>query len=226
MIRTAFRVKRWLACIAIVFACTGHAIAQVDTELLLRAAEVNNIERIEAALKRGADPNTSDEHGNTLLAVAAAEGYLDLAKLLIANRARVNNRNAYGDTPLMVAAYHGKPDMVQLLIASGAEVNTEGWTPLHYAAVRGDNALIQYLVSKGADVKASSVLGQSPVDLARGGRAGYFERVAYPETVTLLQSLGSPFRCLSTLFRGTGDFCEGAGIEPWTDLSKESTNAR
>jgi len=33
-------------------------------------------------------------------------------------------------------------------------------------------------------------------------------------------------KCMSTLFRGTGDFCAGAGIEPWTELSKESAATR
>ena len=100
----------------------------------------------------------------------------------------------------------------------GADVNfPDGWgyTPLHYAAVRGGNDLIEYLVSKGANVKALSRLGQSPADMARGGRAGYFSRPAYPTTVELLQSLGSTLECLNTHFRGTGDFCPGTGVPPF-----------
>jgi len=105
----------------------------------------------------------------------------------------------------------------------GADVNLPdswGYTPLHYAAVRGGNDMIEYLVSKGADASAISVLGQSPVDMARGGRAGYFERVGYPETVVLLQSLGSPFKCLSTLFRGTGDYCADTEVEAWLNADQ------
>jgi hypothetical protein len=56
--------------------------------------------------------------------------------------------------------------------------------------------------------------------MARGGRAGYFERVGYPETVVLLQSLGSPFKCLSTLFRGTGDYCADTEVEPWLNADQ------
>ncbi len=98
----------------------------------------------------------------------------------------------------------------------GADVNLRdswGYTPLHYASVRGGNDLIEYLVSKGADVGAISRLGQSTADMARGGRAGYFSRPSYPETVDLLVGLGSELRCLNTHFRGTGDFCPGAGVE-------------
>jgi ankyrin repeat protein len=100
----------------------------------------------------------------------------------------------------------------------GADVNLPdswGYTPLFYAAGAHANDLIEYLVSKGADVTAMSVLGQSPVDIARGGNAGYFERAPYPETVELLQKLGSPFRCLNTHFRGTGDYCPGSGLKSW-----------
>jgi ankyrin repeat protein len=102
------------------------------------------------------------------------------------------------------------PTVKYLVEDLGYDVNLRdswGYTPLHYAAVRGGNDLIEYLVSKGADVSATSLLGQSPVDMARGGRAGYFERVPFPETVDLLTKLGSPLKCLSTSFRGTGDLC-------------------
>ena len=100
----------------------------------------------------------------------------------------------------------------------GADVNLKdawGYTPLHYAAVRGGNDLVEYLVGKGADVAAPSRLGQSPVDMARGGQGGFFLRTPYPETVELLRSYGSPFLCLATHFRDTGDFCPGAGTEPF-----------
>jgi ankyrin repeat protein len=100
-----------------------------------------------------------------------------------------------------------------------ADVNLSdswGYRPLHYAASRGDNELIRYLVSKGSDVKAITRLGQSTADMARGGRAGFFTRVEYPETVSLLTSLGSTLECLHTHFLDTGDFCKGAGVnDPW-----------
>ena len=110
----------------------------------------------------------------------------------------------------------------------GLDVNLPdswGYTPLFYASGAAANDLIEYLVSKGADVTAISVLGQSPVDIARGGQAGYFERPPYPETVELLRSLGSPFRCLNTHFRGTGTYCPGSGLEQWGALEVEGANA-
>jgi ankyrin repeat protein len=106
-----------------------------------------------------------------------------------------------------------------LVEEQGADVNLSdswGYRTIHYAASRGDNELIEYLVARGADVTTLTRLGQSAADMARGGRAGFFTRVAYQETVELLTSMGSPLLCLHTHFLDTGDVCEGAGVDdPW-----------
>ncbi len=81
----------------------------------------------------------------------------------------------------------------------GADVNARdhnGYTPLHHAAARGDNELIRYLVSKGADATAVARSGQTTADMANGP----VQRIQpFPETVKLLESLGSKnnHRCMS-----------------------------
>lgn len=112
------------------------------------------------------------------------------------------------------------PAVRYLIEELGADVNLpDSWlfTPMHYAAARGDNEMIEYLVSQGGDVTAITRLGQSTADLARGGRSGFFTRVAFPETEALLVGLGSTRECLHTHFLDTGDFCDRAGVDdPWT----------
>ena len=122
------------------------------------------------------------------------------------------------------------PAVRYLVEEHGIDVNTLdswGYTPMHYAASRGDNELIEYLVSQGGDVTVITRLGQSTADMARGGRAGFFTRVAFPETVELLQGLGSTLECLHTHFLDTGDSWPRAGeIDPWrvTTEEEESPN--
>ena len=111
------------------------------------------------------------------------------------------------------------PVVKYLVEELGVDVNmldSWGYTPMHYAASRGDNELIRYLVDQGGDVTVVTRLGQSTADMARGGRAGFFTRVAFPETVELLTNLGSTTECLHTHFLDTGDFCDLAGTnDPW-----------
>jgi uncharacterized protein len=83
------------------------------------------------------------------------------------------------------------PALKYLVETLGADVNArdhDGYTALHHAASRGDNAAIRYLVSKGADVKVVSRRGQTTADMANGP---YQRTTPYPETVALLESLGS-----------------------------------
>ena len=89
---------------------------------------------------------------------------------------------------------------VKLLVGElGADVNARdhnGYTPLHHAAARGDNELIRYLVSKAADATAVARSGQTTADMANGP----VQRIQpFPETVALLESLGSKnnHRCMS-----------------------------
>jgi ankyrin repeat protein len=102
-----------------------------------------------------------------------------------------------------------------LVEVHGANVNQRsswGYTPMHYAAIRGDHAMIDYLLSKGAEINPVSRLGQTPVDMARGGGAGFHYRAELAATVRYMVDLGAEFRCKNTHFRGTGYWCAGAGV--------------
>ena len=83
------------------------------------------------------------------------------------------------------------PAVKYLVETLGVDVNARdhnGYNALHHAASRGDNELIRYLVSKGADVTVLSRRGQTTADMANGP---YQRTLPYPETVALLESLGS-----------------------------------
>ena len=83
--------------------------------------------------------------------------------------------------------------------------------------MRGDNEVIEYLVAKGADVKAMTQPGQSVVDMTRGGRNGFFSRMARPQSMGLSLRVGSELKCLNAHLRNNGDWCPGAGVPPFRD---------
>ena len=195
-----------------------------------RAAFAQDIEAMKALVDHGADPNIP----TTLPEVGMRAGRQNDGRLQQDSGVLPLPEGTPNMYPIHIAAGGGYMGLgafqmnsvpnnflnaVKYLVEEHrADVNLpDGWgyTPLHYAAVRGGNDVIEYLVSKDANVKALSRLGQSTADMARGGRAGYFSRPAYPTTVELLQSLGSTLECLNTHFRGTGDFCPGAGVPPF-----------
>lgn len=120
---------------------------------------------------------------------------------------------------------HNLLNAVRYLVEEhGVDVNLRdswGYTPLHMAAAEADNGLVEYLVSKGADVNALTVLGQSPLDLADAGQAGYRVRPAYPETVELLKSFGAEPRCPAVHFASNGDYCPYSGLPPFESAGNE-----
>lgn len=83
------------------------------------------------------------------------------------------------------------PAVRYLVEETGADVNTRdhnGYNAIHHAAARGDDELIRYLVEQGGDVTAVSRRGQTTADMANGP----VQRLEpFPETVALLESLGS-----------------------------------
>lgn len=81
----------------------------------------------------------------------------------------------------------------------GVDVNVrdhDGYSAMHNAAARGDNEMIRYLAAHGADATLVSRRGQTTADMANGPQ----QRVQpFPETIALLESLGSKnsHKCMS-----------------------------
>jgi ankyrin repeat protein len=178
------------------------------------------IDLMRTLLDSGADPNARlgkklwfrsfgdhswvDPAGATAFWRATQSTDIAAMKLLVAHGADPDIPSAGGDTPLMVASgigwgYHysmNAPDAtwmdaVKYCIELGANVNaadTKGYTALHGAAYIGNHELINYLIDHGADVKAVAKDKNTVADMANGPtRFG----IPHPETVTLLEKLGS-----------------------------------
>ena len=85
-------------------------------------------------LTKGADPDTSDAQGNTLLMIAVRNKNAERVDLLIKAGAKLNSHNKYGETAIMLASYNKLGNIVEKLYDKGAEINHKGLGPLLYAA--------------------------------------------------------------------------------------------
>uniref|UniRef100_A0A674BGB0 Protein phosphatase 1 regulatory subunit 16A n=1 Tax=Salmo trutta TaxID=8032 RepID=A0A674BGB0_SALTR len=90
---------------------------------------------IQELLTEGEDVNNHDSQGATLLHIAAANGYVQGAELLLEGGARMDLRD------------------------------TDGWQPLHAAVCWGQMHVAELLVSHGASLNAKTYLEETPIDL-------------------------------------------------------------
>ncbi|XP_078469938.1 protein phosphatase 1 regulatory subunit 16A-like [Lampetra planeri] len=99
------------------------------------ATELSMIHDIQAVSRSGENLDGRDEHGATLLHIAAAHGYLRAAELLLELGVSVECKDR------------------------------DGWEPLHAAACWGQLEMAEVLVSHGASFDAKTYQDETPVDL-------------------------------------------------------------
>ncbi|CAN7947588.1 unnamed protein product, partial [Ixodes pacificus] len=92
---------------------------------LAEACSEGDVRAVRELLDEGRNVNEVTEEGESLLSLACASGYCELAQLLLAMRANVEDRGLKDMTPLMEAATAGHVDIVKLLIEHGADVNAQ-----------------------------------------------------------------------------------------------------
>ena len=105
----------------------------------------------------------------TPLHAALDKGHLDVALLLLQNRANAGSRGIEGQTPLHIASDRGYIDIVKSLIDKGADPNAENdgqETPLHLASKSGQEEVANVLLAGGADVNHRDRSGWTPLHVA------------------------------------------------------------
>ncbi len=106
---------------------------QLNSELkaLLEGEFSRNINACFELIMEGADANTVDDSGNTILHLVARTGFLNNKGVIqsivdIVDLGNVNAQAKHGNTALMTAAYYENGEMVDMLLNAGADVSIGG----------------------------------------------------------------------------------------------------
>lgn len=142
---------------------------------LFNAAATGDTVQIRTLLQGGADCNSRNGDGATLLMLAAGAGHLEVVKTLIELGADVKATDPLGWTALMKALHNhglnrGFPEIVSILIAAGAVIETQigyGTRPLMLAAGYGEAGVVDVLLKAGADVRAKNEGGRTALMMAK-----------------------------------------------------------
>ena len=119
-------------------------------EHIIEAVSNNRIKTVEEALKSGADVNTKDASGQSLLLIATKSGYIPMAELLVAYGADVNQQDRQLDSPFLYAGATGQAVLIRLFLKHGARFdifNRYNGSALIPACERGHIEVVKILTS-------------------------------------------------------------------------------
>lgn len=152
----------------------------------------NDLKAVKTALDQGADINSQDKDGRSLLLIATVKKYIEMANLLVSYKADVNLQDHQSDSAFLYAGASGQTELVKLFLRSGARFdifNRYNGTALIPACERGHTETVKILVTtKGFPVNHVNRLGWTALMEAviLGDGSG-----KYQEIVSLLKENGA-----------------------------------
>ena len=105
-----------------------------------------------------ANVNQKNSSGESLLQLAAMEGFASIVETLLKMGADINELGGTYGSALQTASYAGHESIVQLLLDKGADINASGGRydyALQAASSSGHKSIVQLLLDHGADPNAS-----------------------------------------------------------------------
>lgn len=144
----------------------------VDGQKALHIATFNRRKNILEYLieERNVAVDDVDRLSKTPLQIAAQNGYKDIVKVLLRNKASVTYKDPSGWAALHYAVRNGHEDVAKLLLEKEKTVDSNetmgGFTALHLAADGGYLEITNYLIKNKANVNAKSDLHGIPLHAA------------------------------------------------------------
>ena len=144
--------------------------------MLYDAVLKGDFESVRRYVNMGANINSIDKNGNTIIYRMALQKDLNMDQLnsinyLLVKGADANKANYDGYTPLTahLSANLFNKELIDRLLKYNAEVNAtdfEGDTPLHYAVMNNNLDAVTYLIDNGANVNVKNKDSITPLHIA------------------------------------------------------------
>jgi uncharacterized protein len=141
---------------------------------LLLAAQNGSAAMTKALLEAGADPNSANALGTTVLMFAAASGDANTVKLLLDRGAKINaQESARGQSALFFAAALNRAEVIKLLLARGADPKiATKVAKMERVRVDADGNPLPADAPEGRGNEKTQAEGTTPDRGGRGGKAG------------------------------------------------------
>ncbi len=156
---------------SLILACFLLALpGALQPQEILDAVRKRDSATVEALARK--DPSllrVKDPEGNSVLHLAALNGFLPLTGLLISLGADIDAPNAQLETPLHAVINNGQDAVARVLIERGADLSRKdvtGNTPLHAAVEKERKDIVQALIAKGAAIESRNENLHTPFMLA------------------------------------------------------------
>lgn len=151
------RTKKWRCLVLLSIMSVllvGYASAGDLEYALSVAAMERSTNEVKELIHKGADPNSANGSGVTILMEVCGEGFLDMAQVLIDNGAKIGLKDKRGRDALMEATSKGRLPVAKFLVEKGADVKAKcaaGVTSLALAELGGHKDVVEFLKSQGAE---------------------------------------------------------------------------
>jgi len=125
---------------------------------IFQAVLNGDVDQVADLIRRNANVNETDKHGETPLFSAVESGNLELVQMLVEAGCDIWHKNAY-EISVIHTCTASNIEIVEYLYSVGAEfdyLGNQGITPLHYCVINASNYnIVNFLCSNGANIDAT-----------------------------------------------------------------------